>query len=445
MRGLSFEILDWADPGSAQGSELCATWARLRIQIDDVCATRVVSGQAGGARDHVYLPLYPLAEWIVANWWYLLGEVRTPRLERLDYDSKHSLRYSGDGFALPNLTIRPLGGLSDIALKRRVLLHQQLEFIEEGRFFIPSSTAMSVLENFVGQVLERLDDKGVTNTALQQEWNAVQEVRADPEEYAFCNMCARLGEDPFAVDERTAEIIEKWSQTINEAEFQEICSALTSSSIERGLNWVKRVSSRLSEAQSPWTTLPTIKEKMLIGASKNAPTSLPWIVGYADAQRLRRNLGLNGEILRSVDDLLNVFQPEATVNDALLHENDDVGAFDAFVAVPPSGVPSFLTTKSLASSKKFSFCRSVYDYFQLQQSSFAVATRSHSQIQQASRAFAAEFLAPFHVLKKEIDSEILDWDEVTELASQFNVSEWVIQHQVINHRLADVVDERARW
>lgn len=87
MNQLTFDF-EWKDPGGARGPELSATWARLEIRVGDVPVTRVDDLRARSVRNAIYGPLYPVAEWIVSNWWSLLYEVPSATLvSRAPYSS----------------------------------------------------------------------------------------------------------------------------------------------------------------------------------------------------------------------------------------------------------------------------------------------------------------------------------------------------------------------
>lgn len=433
----NIDVLDWADPMAARGEELRATWARLRIVVDDFCATRVLSDAAGGVRDHVYVPAYPLAEWVAANWWFLESEYKTPRGE---YERRHSFRFAGDGFAYPPLSIRPLGATTELHCHKRLLRQQKLEFLSEGRAYLPTTEAMRSLQRFIEQVIDRLDDCGIRDTALHEEWAAIVGIQSNPEELEFCRSAAGLGEDPYETSEQIARSLDRWSAKLDSATFQEICAALSGSTIEKGFNWIDDVSSSLEQTRSPWKFLRDLKQQLgQIGASTKETTQ-PWLAGYRDARSTRKQLGLNGQAFDSFEDLLAVFRPAGDPSKSVAVEKKGLKVFDGVVQVSSNGAPAFLVTKDLDSSKKFAFVRSVYDYLQLNAGSLAVATRSHSELQQASRAFAAEFLAPSAQLKRQIHAEYIGWDEISDLAEMFGVADLVIEHQIVNHRLAKVID-----
>ena len=69
---------EWIEADGIRGSELSATWASLLIGVDDEIVTCVVDERARTVRNHIYVPLYVLAEWLVTNWWFLFHEVETP-------------------------------------------------------------------------------------------------------------------------------------------------------------------------------------------------------------------------------------------------------------------------------------------------------------------------------------------------------------------------------
>ena len=70
MSELNFEF-DWVDSEGIRGAELSTTWASLKIAVGDSVVTRIEDKRAKTVRDFVYVPLYPLAEWLATNWWFL--------------------------------------------------------------------------------------------------------------------------------------------------------------------------------------------------------------------------------------------------------------------------------------------------------------------------------------------------------------------------------------
>jgi Zn-dependent peptidase ImmA (M78 family) len=68
-------------------------------------------------------------------------------------------------------------------------------------------------------------------------------------------------------------------------------------------------------------------------------------------------------------------------------------------------------------------------------SNLRLVTRANDWQQAASRAFAAELLAPAEALAARLQDPV-DWETAAaDLAREFQVSEWVIHHQAENHGL----------
>ena len=57
---------------------------------------------------------------------------------------------------------------------------------------------------------------------------------------------------------------------------------------------------------------------------------------------------------------------------------------------------------------------------------------------QMSRAFAAEFLAPHEMLRRDLSGSWVTEEEIDDAASEYGVSSFVIRHQIENHNLANV-------
>ena len=68
-------------------------------------------------------------------------------------------------------------------------------------------------------------------------------------------------------------------------------------------------------------------------------------------------------------------------------------------------------------------------------------TKAHSERQKRNRAFAAEFLAPSQGLQQRIRRNMVGSDDMSEMAAEFGVSSLLIEHQIRNHRIADIWDD----
>lgn len=149
--------LEWERVDGSHGDELAATWARL--------ATR---------------------------WWSLLYEAQGPSRE--EYEHRHLLRFGREGFALPDLLIKPTGERGLIEWRALALPEARVGFSTSGTRDLELVSIRNSLADLIETVLARLDQQGVMDTDLHQEWQAIQ--ATDEAEAAFCVAAAGSGQGP---------------------------------------------------------------------------------------------------------------------------------------------------------------------------------------------------------------------------------------------------------
>ncbi len=188
MNNLRFDF-EWQDPAGARGEELCATWASLSILIDGSPVTELQDRQSKSVRTSVFLPLFPLAEWLADNWWFLQSEVERPDTARsCDFDRRHNLRWAREGFALPSLRFVTLGKDVEAKWESLDIPEAGIRFLASGIAVLSGSAFGDTLRDFVNAVVERLDNRDLPRTTLHDQWLAIQE--ADAEEREFCDAAA---------------------------------------------------------------------------------------------------------------------------------------------------------------------------------------------------------------------------------------------------------------
>lgn len=433
MPRLSFDF-DWVDPEGVRGPELSATWASLQIRVGDSVITRILDNRAKTVRDFIYVPLYPLAEWLVTNWWFITHELQNPAKEGdPDFRRRHSLSTSREGYAFPNLDVIPSGAQTRIVWKKDRPAWSKVEFLEDGFMRMDGNEFRETCGDFIDQVIGRLDSLGVHDTFLEEEWDAIRS--ADEEEAGFCKAAAGLGWDPYALDDADRDhvllIAEKLGGLLDEA-----VPALDTTDVVAGSS---AIVSAIEEARSNSLSLEriesfreAIRHDSIIGRD-------PWDVGYGWAQRLRQNLGLDGQPLSDMKQIAEALGEDAESLDRVTQP------FGFFVDTPLiDGVitrddekPAFAFRSLGYHGRRFHFCRALAEVLASPHSD-ALITRAHSERQQRNRSFAAEFLAPSSALRQRVPRPFVDDDDIDELAEEFGVSSRVIEHQVANHRIARV-------
>ena len=182
--------------------------AELSIEAGNATVTAVVDRRNRSYRDHVIVPLYHVAEWLVTNWWHIWYEVADTREQRPDFEFRHNLAFAGDGFVLPNLHLVPESGRMHLRWTRCKPRHARIEFVDESETIVEQPQLEQQLRTIVEAVLERIrgvsgDDSAVRT--LEDAWDAVNGL--DPEEQEFSRAAALLGVDPHDVPDAVAAAI----------------------------------------------------------------------------------------------------------------------------------------------------------------------------------------------------------------------------------------------
>ena len=436
MPKLSFEI-DWVDAEGVNGPELSATWASLRIHADDSVITRVLDTRAKTVRDFVYVPLFPLAEWLASNWWFLAHEFENPVKEADPaFRRRHSLGANREGYAFPDLEVVSSGARTRLVWKRNLSPWTRIEFLAHGQIWMDRSEFQESCAGLVDQVIRRLASVGVEGTFLEEEWAAIQ--AADKEESEFCETTAGLGWDPYSLDDKGRELVLQLTEVLNGAVLEEAVAALDPRTLRAGSS---AISAAVDGARSNGLNLDRLRSiRRQIIQEEDFSRLNPWEAGYHAARRLRRGLDLDGEPLPTIFEMARALGEDPESLGKVRQPVDFKGAalVDAVIARSENGRSGFAFRRLHDNSWRFHFCRALAEIL-VSPGTDTLLTRAHSERQQRNRAFAAEFLAPSSGLKNRLSLPVVDGEEIDELAVEFGVSSRLIEHQVRNHRIARVV------
>ncbi|MDE0029653.1 MAG: ImmA/IrrE family metallo-endopeptidase [Deltaproteobacteria bacterium] len=458
MPPLSIEF-DWVDAEGVRGPELCATWASLQIKAADSVVTRVLDTRAKTVRDFVYVPIYPLAEWLVTNWWFLTHEFGSPAKEgNPDFHRRHSLGANREGYAFPSLDVVSSGSWTHLTWKRDQSPWTKVEFLEQGELWMDSDEFRERCADVIDRVIRRLVSMGVDGTFLQEEWEAIQ--TADKDEAQFCQTAAGLGWDPYALDDRQSHWVIMFADSLgrllgeavpavnaedSDEEWFGIADALWRTKKHRSLP-LHRILSLRHEAYPDEIAVPLSlgifhEHLEFLPDAQPRGVGYPWHAGYNCARRLRQHLNLDGQPLPTMPHLAEALGEDAgsirKVTRPLAASSGWPALVDGIITRTDDGSPAFALRALRGDSQRFHFCRALGEVL-LSPDFDTLLTKTYSERQQRNRAFAAEFLAPASGLRDRIPQPVVDADDIDELAVEYGVSPYVIEHQVKNHRIARV-------
>ena len=408
--------------------------------------TRVLDTRARTVRDFVYVPLYPLAEWLATNWWFLTREVGNPTKEGDPrYRRRHALSGDREGYAYPDLHVFPFGALACLVWTRGPSPWTGIEFLDWGQTWVDSSQFRDACADLIDRVIRRLLSLGVEGTLLQDEWEVIQ--GSDRDEIEFCEAAAGLGCDPYDMSDDERLLVVELAQTLSGAMFEEAVSAFNARSLMTECSAITGAIARAKANALRWEPLALMDHELPADGHGTAPT--PWAVGYGLARELRRALNLDGKPLPSMARIAEAIDTEPALLDHVTEPVDfeATALVDGVITWNDDRFPAFgFRGFSGNESRRFHFCRALGEVF-ASPGTDTLLTRAHSERQQRNRAFAAEFLAPSSSLRQRVSRLVVDDADIDELAAAFGVSPWVIAHQIRNHGIAEVWDPgfNARW
>ncbi len=442
--------IDWKDSPGVRDPVLARTWCALTIRIHGEPITRVSDRRTKGWRNSVHGSVFPLCNWIVDNLWFLLYE---PYRWAVPYDSRdlarntadrpwvhrHSLLAAREGGALPDLTVFRDG---DAVLVRWLkdggdASHPFLRFVQEGQAHLSPEAVRASIEKLVDAVLQRVSDLPHAEVAqLREDWADL--CRLTAEESNLCAWSARLGINAHYDDELSDSEAERLKSAIGEFDGRMADDLLDASAIDaiaRDLDWINEAHRRARTARR------TVANTTVLPLSlRDSPRSDGWTAyaaGYRQARALREQSGLGNDRLPDLGDLMRRLGWADTP--MLATDKVPSSSLDAVVDYGRDGVP-VVAAHSLGreTSERFLLARSLFLQTCSPNSERRLVTGSHTWDQRASRAFAAELLAPADALRQRIRGQEVSAREVAQYADEFLVDSTLVERQLENHALAYV-------
>lgn len=438
---LRFEF-EWEAAEGVRTPELAATWCRLQIWVGTDCISLVEDRESGSSRRSVYCSLYPLAEWIAYNWWAIQADSRPTALRsdlwsfsQLRHTGKaehgwlrhHNLRASGDGFIWPNMTILPLGSRTRLIWvgDREVASSWPIRFINSGESIVETTLVQRSLSDLVESVIVRLAEQGVHQSALFEEWSANSRLTRD--ERDFCLATARLGLDPYAAPSSVSENLVEVSKRLEESLLDDFLDAVDPSALTPGLEWLEQ-SSRILEQATDKEDERIVDIRRAV-KSIRSDSSLPWVLGFAQADRARRALDLAPTDPITPEEMMNVH--------TLGGSDRGLQGLGGWSETHALTLILRASTSPADAAKRFASARAFWHFVAQPERRRFLLTPTRTDDRMIERSFAAELLAPAAGLQQQLGGRpgAATDDELDAAALHYGVSPLLIRHQVENQLL----------
>ena len=431
---------DWMDVAPSPDMAMGQTMAQLSIEVNGETVTSVRDRRNGARRGHIVVPLLSVAEWVVGNWchiWHEIPDTTTDMAkQKPGFEQRHNLAFAGDGFLFPKLTMVPsVDGMQQLRWTPWQPQHARIEFVAEGRATVACDQLQRELEGIVEAALERLGRFGHGQDSvvsdLQDPWEAVKTL--DPDEHEFCRAAALLGVDPFAVHQEVAEAIAAFRERTEPAIREDMLASLDETTLPAASPWLDYARQALegqdAGSGNEWAA---IRHGLRDIGLPEVQAAKPWEQGYALAKSLRHGLGYG-------DGRFDFAAP----GQPALHHRETAMPSSRVEGLVAAGGPACVIPHRRGTNQRFLLARALGDYMgRGPEAGLGILTSMDTARQARSRAFAAELLAPAASLRPRLAERGATEEKVCALGQEFDVSPWVIHHQIRNHDLAEPCPSR---
>jgi len=422
----AFDIqVSWpANAGDARDA-VDASFGYLRLFLGGANVTSF-QGSDGLAGDRVEQPLYYLAEWIVENWWALLWEPEKSDdvKDDADYRSRHCLLSAQHGFALPDLRIIPTGKAIHLVAKARRAEYAEVRFQCRGDTLAVRSEVENELRGFVRGVVARLPSE--TGQTLRSSWALIEHTQEEAAD--FCRLMGALGLSPYNEHSRIEAALERVSDKLTRAQLFDLCQTSTAEDFlpaARVAEIVHDASAASVETDvSALTALPAPSDNPALPAYRR---------GLMAARQLRNALAIGEHDIDGATRLFERLNVDPASRSVINLQGTDSPIAGAVVRSHDRAKLALVS--EARSSRRFAAARAAFFIWTGEREDRRLMTDAVTRDQQASRAFAAEFLVPQGYIRGQSNQGKLSRDRVDEIAERAMVSSDVVRYQAQNKGL----------
>ena len=397
-----------------------ATFGRLEIEAEGQLLTTLIRNRDNetekGRGPNV--SGYCLAEWLVWNWWRLRWEPRPPKHNAsFHWNMTHCMTAAGEGYRWPNITISSDG--FRCILNAKPTDESDTPFLyylgaPGGRpIGVPAIDFEVAVDQFVATMLQLLKKAGRNGTNLATLWDDLNEERQDPELARFRHIEALLGFDPDEVDEQVIYSSLEEAKILGENALKELATGTATSMMS---------AQQIDDATKSVGFSVNTHDAFRFQQTKPIQwgESPAWRAGVTIANAVRQQAGLSEQPVTNT----RLAQLAGVCKGAI--ESDQRTGNLSWIFRTARDSPRIALRSSWQTGRRFDVARLFGDLL-FSQTAFThveplcPATRSYSYRQKAQRAFAAELLSPWQMVRTMLNG---DYSEENQdyVAEHFNVS-----------------------
>lgn len=406
--------------------------ARVIIELkgEHVTSFKSDKGDTGIAVD---VPTIHLAEWIANNYWALLYEPKKSEQEDdAMFKSRHWLGVARNGFALPDLWMYSSGSKVEISSRDAYLRFARLSFLNSLSHQVDRQLVTKSLTEFVDAVARRVIDLRVQAPDFIDSWKLIKNTSSS--EALYCKLIGSLGGNPYDDHKDIDGLLEDLSEVLPEQALLDLCQAADEASLRQ----------MGEEASAAYRALPDAqafeaRELHSIDVPSDKEDFPAWRWGVAATDRMRQHLGISAREPEAGDQLLKHFGI-AVGDDNSIHvpPSRDFARVMAAVGAEegPNAKVRLALSEGRSQQRKFAAARSIFlAWSRENKAAGRLVTSARTRDQQASRAFAAELLAPIEFIKSRSGARYVSTYRLDEIAQELQVSSAVVRYQAQNNKM----------
>jgi hypothetical protein len=405
-----------------------ATFASLTFTAgrDRIPVTEVDDGLAQTVRPDIRVPIYPLAQWFVVNWWRLRWEPYTGMSPT--WLRAHAMASVSTDVPWPPLRFASDGAFIQLeARAERIRDVAAVRYLREVDLRIPADHFERAVDGLLAQVDARIASCVPGDTDLTELIAELNRERTDPRLARDCKLQALAGLDPGMAPAEWLRNASALADAAGRTTGDEVIASIPA--LRDGLSGAIHAVEAMKRSSI---------DVQLIGANEpadGAAAELPWQRGRRLAAQFRLDHGIGeGPVsMHILEQLLGVRLPlpvSATSTDRALiggYRNGD-----------GSGRTRILVATQRPDNQRFYLGRLIG-------AAFAATARDHvlpvtnadTAFQKFERSFAQELLCPWQVLDAYTDEHGTDDDGIAAAAEHFEVSEHLVLSTLINNGKLD--------
>ncbi|HEX7388185.1 MAG TPA: hypothetical protein VF285_13055 [Castellaniella sp.] len=392
-------------------------------------------------RDFVQVSVYPLAEFVAANWWALLHEPWEKESlvsDQLSFKQRHWINSHTDGFSYPTAGFFGADTTVRVVARPTHIDAADIQFplpakrVGSGWDAVERASVEDALMALMRAVTERLPH-GEDRAWLADAVRRIESSRADAEEFVYCRCAGLLGADPYLPGPELEHVIDETTSILGLELATELFATAQAQDVLARASWVEREARQLvSQKRGIGGSAIELKAGFATSGC-DLPSAKPWDRGYDAARRLRVLLDLNPA--HSLQTLDAVSQALLGLDAADLVDVAEIESKYGLrgVACQDSRGLGVAIDQSSGANQQFQLAAIFSDFLLSGGGEIFLSTRASTDRQKCNRAFAAEFLAPIAGIRERLSSDrVVGREQVQQVAKDFGVSAPIVQYQLQN-------------